>query len=265
MTLQDILSIRLCPDGFSFSTYNVLEEDSFHTHRVDIAPGADFCARLQEQVYAREELLRDYQECHCTVVTRRQTAVPAAVSEAEAEAMFRLVCPPAEAPEVLLHERHEATGVHWVYALDEELHSFLTRTFQGLQFHLPTATLHAYFVDKCKVGNQAKMVAQIYPGDQQLLIYRKGRLQLANSYAEHEPSNILYYLLNTWTQCGLDNTLDHLLLIGDKQLLKELTPQLQPIVRETMPAVFPAGFFRLGQETLEAPWDTLLLSSCQAE
>jgi hypothetical protein len=32
-----------------------------------------------------------------------------------------------------------------------------------------------------------------------------------------------------------------------------------------MPAVFPAGFFRLGQETLEAPWDTLLLSSCQAE
>jgi hypothetical protein len=264
MILQNILSIRLCPDGFSFSTYNVLEEDSFHTHRVDIAPGADFQARVQEQVYACEELLADYQESHCTVVTQRCTVVPDTATDEEAEAMYRLVCGPTEAPEVLLHERHEATGVHWVYGLDEELHSFLARTFQGVTFHHPLATLHAYFVDKCKVGNQAKMVAQIYPGDQQLLIYRKGRLQLANSYAEREPTNILYYLLNTWTQCGLDNGLDHLLLTGDKQLIKELTQQLTPIVRETMPAVFPTGFFRLGQETLETPWDVLLLSNCQA-
>jgi hypothetical protein len=265
MILQDILSIRLAPDGFSFSTYNVLEEDSFHTERVDITPGADFNARVKEEVYAREaQLLREYQECHCTVVTGRVTAVPASATDAEAEAMFRLVCAPVEEPEVLLHERHEATGVHWVYAMDEALHSFLTRTFQGVRLHHPLATLHGYFAEKCKGGNQAKMVAQIYPGDQQLLVYRKGRLQLANCYAEREPNDMLYYVLNTWTQCAMDNGVDQLLWVGDKQLLKELTAQVSPIVRETMPAVFPVGFFRLGQETLETPWDVLLLSNCQA-
>jgi hypothetical protein len=118
MILQDILSIRLAPDGFSFSTYNVLEEDSFHTERVDIAPGPDFSARVKEEVYARSALLADYQECHCTVVTGRVTVVPAEATDEEAEEMFRLVCGPTEAPEVLLHERHEATGVHWVYALN---------------------------------------------------------------------------------------------------------------------------------------------------
>jgi hypothetical protein len=62
----------------------------------------------------------------------------------------------------------------------------------------------------------------------------------------------------------MNNGVDQLLWVGDKQLLKELTAQVSPIVRETMPAVFPAGFFRLGQETLETPWDVLLLSNCQA-
>jgi hypothetical protein len=262
MILQDNLSIRLCPDGFSFYTYNVLEEDSFCRENVEIAPGADFNARLQELVFAHPRLLADYQECHCSVVTTRFTVVPPECDEAEGEKMFHLVCGTADEPEQLLHS-HEG-GVHFVYALSEELHHFLTRTFQGLRFHLSLATLHNYFAEKCKEGNQAKMVAQMCSGDQQLLVYRKGRLQLANAYREQEPANMLYYLLNTWVQCGMDNGFDQLLLLGDKHILKELTTQLTPIVRQTMPAVFPTGFFRLGQGTLDAPWDVLLLSGCQA-
>jgi hypothetical protein len=261
MALQEILSIRLRPGGFSFYTYNVLEEDSFSRTEVDVAPGVGSNERLQDSIFAHEELLRDYQEVHCTVATTRFTVVPPELDDECAEEMFRLVCGKTDQPECLLHEREGE--IHVIYALDEALHLFLTRTFQGIRFHHPLCTLHSHFAEKCKMGNQAKMVVHVQRGDQEILVYRKGRLQLANLYHEELADNILYYVLNTWTQCKMDQNADHVLLCGDRELQKQLTDGLQPIVRQTMPAVFPAGFFRLGQLTLEAPWDTLLLTHCQ--
>lgn len=260
-TIQKTLSIRLQPDGFLFSTHNITEDDSFSLREVTIAPGPDYHGRLKNRILDTEELLCDYKEVHITVATPRFTLFPAyEIDEATAGKFYRLTCSEAKEPETLLQEIHTGSGVGFIFGIDRELYNFLNRTFPEVKFHHPLCILHSYFSEKSKMGNNAKMIVQLSDRGIDLLVYRNGHLQLANSYLDNEIENIAYHIMNTWLKCGLDAHQDLLQLAGNKSIQAKLSEQLSPLLSHIMPAVFPAQLFSLGQDTLNAPWDTILLT-----
>lgn len=260
-TIQKTLSIRLQSDGFLFSTHNITEDDSFSLKEVSIAPGADYNSRLKNRILDTEDLLRDYKEVHITVATPRFTLFPAfEIDEATASRFYGLTCSEAQEPETLLQEIHTSSGVGFIFGMDQEIYNFLNRTFQEVRYHHPLCILHSYFSEKSKMGNNAKMIVQVSEHGIDLLVYRNGHLQLANCYPDSEIETIAYHIMNTWLKCGLDTHQDLLQLAGNKAMQAKLTEQLSPLLDHIMPAVFPAQLFSLGQDTLNAPWDTILLT-----
>lgn len=260
-TIQKTLSIRLQPDGFLFSTHNITEDDSFSLQEVPIAPGPDYNSRLKNRILDTKELLCDYKEIHITVATPRFTLFPVyEIEEATAGRFYGLTCSETKEPETLLQEIHTGSGIGFIFGIDQELCNFLNRTFPEVKYHHPLCILHSYFSEKSKMGNNAKMIVQLPEHGIDLLVYRNGRLQLANSYPDNGIENMAYHIMNTWLKCGLDARQDLLQLAGNKAIQAKLTELLSPLLKHIMPAVFPAQLFSLGQATLNAPWDTILLT-----
>lgn len=260
-TTQKTLSIRLQPDGFLFSTLNTTEDGSFRMREVTVTPGQDFPARLKNQILETGDLLGNYRAVHITVATPRVTLYPAlTIDETTAERLFRLACGETDDAETMMHEVHASSGIGFIFGIDEELAHFLGRTFPEAIYHHPLSILHAYFVEKSKMGNNAKMIAQVSRHGIDLLAYRNGQLLLAHSHADEAPDDMAYHILNTWDKCGLEAHRDLLQLAGDKLIQAQLTERLAPVVEHIVPAVFPAQLFDLGPDTLHAPWDTILLT-----
>ena len=274
---NNTLSIRLRSDGFSFAIYDKLEDHSFRWKEVKVAPGEDYVERLKKSIVEQEELLSEnYRQIHVTVATTRLIVVPGRLMEAmqatcdtaaqndsnEAlESIFKTTLTEPTREEVHLTERHAPSDVIFGFAIDKDLYNFLQRSFSEVAYHHPVTTLHAYFSEKSKLGNNAKVYAHFTDEELIILIYKNGKLQLANFYNTMSSSeNALYYLLNTWAQCNLDNRQDLLQLAGDKEVIAAVTPTIKQIIDYTEPAIFPMELFRLGAETLKAPWDVTLLT-----
>ena len=274
---NNTLSIRLRSDGFSFAIYDKLEDHSFQWKEVKVAPGEDYVERLKKAIVEQEELLNEsYRQIHVTVATTRMIVAPSKLVEAmqttcdtasenvpeEAiESIFKTTLTELSREEVHLTEKHAPSEVIFGFGMDKDLYNFMQRTFPDVAYHHPVTTLHAYFSEKSKLGNNAKVYAHFSEEELIILIYKNGKLQLANFYNTMSSSeNAIYYLLNTWAQCNLDNRQDLLQLAGNKELIAKVTPTIKQIIDYTEPAIFPMELFRLGTETLKAPWDVTLLT-----
>ena len=72
-----------------------------------------------------------------------------------------------------------------------------------------------------------------------------------------------YYILNVWEQQGFDQEKDELQLTGDKEPRQIITRIAQEYIRQVMPSIFPPQLFKLGKETLEAPFDLTVIPLCE--
>ena len=62
---------------------------------------------------------------------------------------------------------------------------------------------------------------------------------------------------------GFDQEKDELQLTGDKEPRQIITRIAQEYIRQVMPSIFPPQLFKLGKETLEAPFDLTVIPLCE--
>lgn len=211
------LSIRLLPDGFSFSIGEAPWQD---TH---IPAGSDFTTRLEDALLSQQELLQEFDSVSCEVFTTRICLSPEAiVSDDDALSMYNLSLSAISGKEEehILHE--VVSGARFSFGISHRLYLFLLRTFQQISFHHPLALLHARHP-------QGTMVASVAHGQLYILVYNKeGQLLLANAYATSERENMAYFIMNTWRECNLDILYDSLVLNDENDDLQTI---LSPFIK----------------------------------
>jgi len=195
------ITIRLLPDGYSFL-------NQYHP----VQRGADFIQRL------KESLLEEAERCETTEATRYVCSVESVrfclsplEEDIAPEACYRFCLSEAEQEETLVHLEDVAHGIRFSVGVDTELYHFLQRNFPELTFTHPLYELFTEWADKEEV-KQNCMVAEADENFVNLLVFKEGRLQIANRFECTSTDDILYHVMNCWTQSALDVIEDKLYL-----------------------------------------------------
>jgi len=196
MTFQDVkqISIRLLPDGFSYL-------NQFYP----VLPGADFNKRLEEALF---ETLNEAEEPaavegECLVENVRFFLSPLEIENSLAKAMAQKTLPIIDDEQVTIELEDQRHNIRFSFEIDSHLYHFIQRNWPEVSFSHPLYELFEQWVDQEQVQEDC-MVAEAGENFLNLLIFKNGSLFMANRYEVTGTDNILFHLMNCWTQCGLD-------------------------------------------------------------
>lgn len=257
-----ILSIRLTPNGFSFSIQNFLADNSFFFENIPFPTGTPLLSSLEEAILKHDYLLLPFKKINIIIASERFTLIPDELyNESTKEKFYEFNL--GDRKERLLTDKLPHSGVVNVYGIHEEVHAFMMRTFSNPVFHHHLSILTEYFSLRSKMGNSAKMICQVREGMLDICCFRKGHLQLLNTFSFKHINDASYFILTCWEHLGMDQKTDTLQLTGEVNLTQPLTALLSPYLAEIIPVVFPAQIFSLGQETMLASFDLIALQLCE--
>ena len=262
-TSQYILMLRITRREMIYSCYHPAVDGSLVCGREDFSASASLLTEVERVVYSREELLQPYKKVYVLLPTQRFLLVPVDVAaEASPETFFHAVYPAVDGEEIV-ETRLPYVGAALLSAADGSVASFVRRTFGTPVILHPLAPLCEYFYRKSRVGNFAKLYAQLYDGYMEVVCFDKKGLLLANTFATPTTDDAAYHLLNVWQQLGLNQQTDEVQIAGDAVARRELATLLRRYIRTVGPVIFPSQRHTIGSDAMQLPFDLTALSLCE--
>lgn len=258
------LDLSVSPQQLQFILYAPEQNESLVMRSIALDKSNQALQALENAVYDHPLLLGDYQRVRVVTYSPHFLVLPTSVADDDDLVAHSLAeAYPDDKGELATCPLPQC-GVSIAYLLPQGTMGFLQRTFNN-----PPVVHHLYpLCEHFKSLNQGSRIARMFvnlQGDRMdMALYRQGEFVLANSMAMCNISEATYLLLHTWQSLGLDALTDEIQLTGDKSLRDELAPELRRFVKYVMPAIFPASALRLGQGAMQAPFDLILLTTCES-
>ena len=205
MTTQDVkkISIRLLPDGFSYLDQHF-----------PILPGADFIKRLEDSMLQAFEQASTSEAAEpaleiCSIESVRFCLSPRDIGDPD---LFYQLCHPAlDQEEELIHLTDDQFDWEMTVGIDRHLYNFLRRNISNISFTHPLYEMIGQWQSKVKETENC-MIAQAEHNFLDIIIFRSKHIQFANRFIVTSSEDILYHILNCWTQNELDILKDKLYL-----------------------------------------------------
>jgi hypothetical protein len=255
------MSIRLCPGGLSFSTYNPSEQQSFFFREVELDRTIPYITSLKEVFFANDFLSWTYKRS-CVLLVSPQYMLAPDHMDIEAQGMdflsFTFTAPEKRA---LSNPLKEGNAVI-IYSINEEVYEFCIRSLFNPGFiHHMTPQLILWMKDNPS-DSPNTMYAVLHHKMMDIACFSEGKLLLANSFAFDQREDIVYYILYIWQQTGMNQLTDRLALAGDAMLCHRINESLRPYIRHIGRIEIPSEAYLLGGDILQAPMDLISLSVC---
>jgi len=239
-------------------TYAGAQAPELRTLDIDKAEGNRLRA-LENTVYDNPFLLDEYGQVTIALHSEHFSLMPQAlVDEKLGEKVFEASFSKVEGE--LMQCLVKDTNAAVVCDVPLGVVAFLKRSFANplIVHHLAplcTYCAHAYADDsRCMHINIDGQQANVAIAD-------AGKLQFANTFFFRTMDDLVYYIMNVWTTCGLDVRSDKVLLSGDRQSIDELAVNLRKLVSYAMPEVFPAHALTVvGREAINFPFNMIMLA-----
>lgn len=257
------LLVNLRNDGIYFATFDPLEDDTYQYHTAAFASKSQpLCENVKNCVYENPQLLQEYARTYLLIDTPHFTFVPEELESCEENRRpYYDYCFAGHTDEVI--ENHLTLNhAYLLFGIEHELYTFLCRTFANPTILHPLTPLCEYFFLHSRNGNEAKAYLHLREERCDLIVYKQGRLLLGNTFDFNTADDVAYFTLLAWKQLSLDQTRDRLYLAGEKSLRQPLTALLQTYIKNVLPYPFPSQLFRLGKETIDAPFELITIPLC---
>lgn len=224
------LSIRLIPDGFSFSIFSTAEPSVFFTKAIKFNNTQSYVDNLKRVFFEVNLFSQPYKKVVITSVSTRYTLVPDKYYDKRSQQKlfdFNFV----ETADKILSNKVELIDAHIIYDMDEEVYAFLHRTlWNGNYMHvtahlLPVFTTHKAneFDKRCFVELDDTMLT--------IVCFEHQRLLSVNSYTVNDQLDAPYHVVNIWEKLKLDQNKDGLFLSGDLAKHQSLVDLLKQLIR----------------------------------
>ncbi len=256
------LSIRLQPDGLSFSGYSVSVGGEFFYKEVLFDRNKTYMSSLKDFFFEQEFLSYTFKRIDIIISNPYYTLIPRMIfQENQKESIFALLF-----GQTKLHIEHHALSFmesEFMFGLNDELYEFCSRSLVNPKFiHSLIPLLHSWskhssisLPGQCYVMIQNKQLDIAY--------FRQGKLITVNTYTFNQLSEVIYFVLYTWQQNNFDSLKDHLNISAEMETKKELISKLGIYIQNITPLEIPAEAFLLGSQIAHAPLDLIALSLCE--
>lgn len=258
-----ILSIRLCPDGFSFSAYNPDEKDSFFYRDVSFDRSIPYINSLKETFFENEILVRNYRKVSVLIVSPQYTLVPDRIAGNKKETKF-LSFTFSDTEKKTLKNNLKDEQADLLFDMNEEVFEFCSRSTVDPTFiHHMTPQL-AMLKKQSVPEERNRLFVIAHPKMIDLICFNEGKLLLANSFTYKQFDDLLYHIFNVWRHLDMDQLNDRLFLTGETKLCNHLTQSLRPYIRHIGRIEMPSEAYLMGGEILQAPLDVILHTVCES-
>ena len=254
-----IVSIRLLPDGLSFSGYNARIKGSFFLTEAKWDAADSYVESFKEFFFGQPCLGWAYKQLYVVQKASPYTLVPYAFWEEKEEAsLYAFNCGKAQG-KVLASEWPDAQMV-LLYEMEQELYDFCARSLQNPCFMHSQQAVLALWKRKSQEQLARTLFVSASAHRMDVGCYEQGRLLFANAYSVSSLSDMLYYLLYICKCLPLVAEHDSIALAGDVSVVEALKKSLQTYVRQVDSLAMPSEVYLMGTDMLRAPVDLIALS-----
>lgn len=257
------LALRIDESALHVVLFCTIEDNSLIYREIVLDKAApDRLKALEAAVYENPLLLADFAKVDCVVETACFTIVPASITSDEVREKIMTRMFDGFDGEILANDL-PGQNATVLMGLDAEMAGFLRRSFNNPRIHHHLAPLCRYFHGKSRLGNTCKMYAYMRHDRMDVMAFGKDTLSLANTFTYRDPMDAVYYILSCRKMLGLDAVSDELFLSGDNASREAVTPVLRKYIGCVMPVIFPSSMFKAGKDSMNAPFDLIVLPLCE--
>ena len=202
---QYTLSIRLSTDGFSFSIYNPIHDDSLSIIEKEINASSSLTANLKTLFHESDFLNHPYKRVNIMMAGKRFTIAPLELFYHNHQ---------KKENETVLYNILRKNNVAVIFGIDKSAQTFLNEQYPEARFYSQSTPFIDYFSVKSRLGNSKKMYASIRKDGIDIYCFERGHLLLANSFECTHTEDRIYYLLYVWKQLEFNQERDELHLTG---------------------------------------------------
>ena len=215
-----ILSIRISPDGFSFSVTNTTNNKivAFKITQLKISDEKFIARRFDEWISTQEILTHKFDQIQIVIFTDKFTLVPESMFSDKSSASTLQNLFENKTPSEIIENKIDGLNVRLLFSISQPLNFLLQSRFKKAHILHPVKLLADNLLPN-ETGNKA--ILFLTPGSMYLLLFNKNRLLLANSFVVKHPNDVVYFLLTALKQEMLNPKKTELVLCGEKSQTEE--------------------------------------------
>jgi len=254
-----VLNMRIKPDGFSFSIHDPKDKNVYSYLETIFSNETSLSNNIQRIVFDYNFLTNNFNRTNVVIVSPRYELIPTPFYEKQkVEEMFGFTHN-NDVSHILTNPQRVLDN-ELIFDMDESIYLFLYRSLYAPHFYHHSGLLMNYFSKK-RTGVRGRVMF-IYFHDYFTDVICFGedeRLIHAHTYQKETESNLIYYILSTWQNCGFDQMIDHLFIYG-------YLPgnDLKNILKDYVSNINDVGNFEqiqdFGEKTQKTPLDISTLS-----
>ncbi|NLY25771.1 MAG: DUF3822 family protein [Bacteroidales bacterium] len=224
------LSIRLTPDGFSFSIHSPADPSVFHFQGTSIGNKLTYIDHIKKLIFDLGFFSQPFRESSVTLVSPYYTLVPAVYHDkGEMKKLFRFNFHEEEG--IVLSDASPDGAYHVVFNLDEEVHSFLSRNLWNSSFHHHTTSLLQLFEGFSKEEGHKSSFIDFHDTSMTIICFSGEQLLSANTFPVMNAHDTTYFIASVWEKLAFDQRSDRLYLSGNVDSQKAVTDILKKLIR----------------------------------
>ncbi len=209
------LSIRLAPDGFSFSIHSQSDPSIFHHQGIPLGNKLSPTDHIKKVIFDLGFFSQPFKRTSVTVVTPCFTLVPEEYYDRQkVKELFRFNIYQGE-PECVLTDRFTEGAYRILFSMDEELHSFLSRSLWNPLFLHHTGSLLHLFHTRAGAEEKKCCFVDFHDRSMTIVCFSGDTLISANSYPALHTHDTTFYIASIWEKLSLNQSSDNLFLSGD--------------------------------------------------
>ena len=209
------LSIQIASEFISFAVQEKQGNKLLYLRHINYEPVNGwhlFAERLEKIISLQENLKLDFSSVKMMWISEKYTLVPTEYSDEQyLKKLFQLVHPLEDLDELNLLSLPDS-GYNVLYSLPQEIAQELKKYWPAMKFYQQLLPLHSVHKNIAASSDEFSVFLQVYPEFSDIIVYRGGLLKLANSFTQHEKTDLVYNLLNIFNHFEIDPSKGSLLI-----------------------------------------------------
>ena len=225
------LSIRLSPNGFSFSISCPGDSSIFHCQETGLGGKLSYSDNIKKLIFDLGFFSHAFNQVRVTIVFPFYTLIPDAYFEKKRmEEIFRFNF--HDTTGIILTDTIPDSTLKTIFNMDEEVHSFLSRSLWNPTFQHHSSILTYLFRSYGNNGSGKCCFVDFHDKYVTIICFSGNKLLSTNTFLAIDPHDATYFIASIWEKLNFDQSMDRLFLSGEIQSQNTTVDLLRKLIRK---------------------------------